>query len=353
MKTDLTLTQMAQELERQQQAKRDFVAPDQSLQVVATDDANSELHLELPEVGQFPIRPYAHGQIAQHLGIPKTYYDKMREQAPHLLATNANHWLATSPAKRMVRTLDGEMRAYVSHRYRPLDHFDLAEAVLPVLLDDGQVRVESASITETRMYIKVVTERLTAEVQKGDVVQAGLVVSNSEVGAGSVKVEPLLLRLVCLNGAIANDYAMRKHHVGRSQGENEGIHEFLRDETRRLDDQAFWAKVQDVVRGTFTEVIFLQMVTHWQEATQQPITGDPAKVVEVTAKHLGVTEAERSGILRHLIEGGDLSRYGLANAVTRQSQDSDDYDRATELERMGSQIVEIPQRDWQRLATAA
>ena len=353
MKQSLTLTQMAQELERQQSAKRDFLAPDRSLQLVTIDDRTTDIRMELPDVGRFPIQPYAHGQIAQHLGIPKVYYDKMRVQAPALLAANANHWLSDSHAQRMVRTLNGTMRAYLSNKYRPLDHFDLAEAVLPVLLEDGHVRVESSAITETRLYIKVVTERLQAEVKVGDVVQAGLVVSNSEVGAGSVKVEPLLYRLWCKNGAIANDFAMRKHHVGRGHGEEGSIREFLRDETLALDDKAFWAKVQDVVRGTFTEVIFHAMVQRWREATQQPITGDPAKVVEVTAKRLGVTEAERGGILRHLIEGADLSRYGLANAVTRQSQDVDDYDRATELERLGSQIIELPQNDWWTLSTAS
>ena len=40
-------------------------------------------------------------------------------------------------------------------------------------------------------------------------------------------------------------------------------------------------------------------------------------------------------MLRHLIEGGDLSAYGLVNAVTHFAQDVDDYDRATEFEALG------------------
>ena len=55
----------------------------------------------------------------------------------------------------MVRTLDGRVRAFLSHCYRPLDHHDLAEAVLPSLVN-SKAEVHSCEITPTRMYIKEV-----------------------------------------------------------------------------------------------------------------------------------------------------------------------------------------------------
>ena len=36
---------------------------------------------------------------------------------------------------------------------------------------------------------------------------------------------------------------------------------------------------------------------------------------------------------------GDCSQYGLINAVTRASQDIEDYGRATELERLGGELL--------------
>lgn len=45
-----------------------------------------------------------------------------------------------------------------------------------------------------------------------------------------------------------------------------------------------------------------------------------------------------------------MNRFGLANAVTRASQDLSDYDRATEFERMGGLIVELPTSQWQQIA---
>ena len=67
--------------------------------------------------------------------------------------------------------------------------------------------IASCDITETHLYLKVINKSMKAEIAKGDIVQAGFVVSNSEIGLGASKVEPLVYRLVCKNGMISRDYA--------------------------------------------------------------------------------------------------------------------------------------------------
>ncbi len=47
-------------------------------------------------------------------------------------------------------------------------------------------------------------------------------------------------------------------------------------------------------------------------------------------------------MLRHLATGGDFTRFGLLNAVTRTAEDAESYDRAIELERVGGEILEMP-----------
>ena len=47
-------------------------------------------------------------------------------------------------------------------------------------------------------------------------------------------------------------------------------------------------------------------------------------------------------MLQHLIEGGSMTLYGLANAVTRFSQDVESYDRATKLEEIGYKVLTMP-----------
>jgi hypothetical protein len=48
-----------------------------------------------------------------------------------------------------------------------------------------------------------------------------------------------------------------------------------------------------------------------------------------------------------------MSQWGLANAVTRAAQDVESYDRATELEALGGDVVILPAGEWKALASAA
>ena len=58
---------------------------------------------------------------------------------------------------------------------------------------------------------------------------------------------------------------------------------------------------------------------------------------------------EQDGILKYLIEGGDLSQYGLSNAVTRYSSDVEDYDRATQIESIGWAVATMPATQWKEI----
>ena len=72
-------------------------------------------------------------------------------------------------------------------------------------------------------------------------------------------------------------------------------------------------------------------------------------VVQLTAQSYGINAEEQEGILKYLIEGGDLSLYGLSNAVTRASQDVVSYDRATTLEGIGWQVATMEPQQWKQI----
>ena len=253
----------------------------------------------------------------------------------------------------MIRTLDGEVRAVLSDRYRRLDNFDLAENVLPILQRLEGASLESVDLTETKMYLKAVTPRVTFEVAPGDIVQAGVVITNSEVGCGTLSVQPLIHRLVCRNGLIASDHALRKTHVGRTLGSGDEPVTVFRDDTLAADDRAFFLKVRDVVEAAVSEATFRQVAMKFQQTRDIRLTGDPVKTVEVLANRYTLNDTERAGVLRYLILQGDLSGYGLVNAVTHYSQDVDDYDRATEFESLGGKLIELTPTEWKGLAQAA
>lgn len=346
MKTGRTLQDLARELDRQAVAKRDFIVTSDAMTLEESAELFS-LHRPLPS-GMREVTPYRmtdlfHRQLGVSLGIPAKYYDKMRTDYPALLAQNVNGWFGHQPSKHTIRTLDGTARAFLSDRYRRIDNYDIAKATLPVIGEMSDAQVISCEITETRMYIKAVNPRLEAEVQKGDIVQAGIVISNSEVGLGSVSVMPLAYRLVCLNGMIVNDLGQRKYHIGR---EVEESWELYSDTTLEAEDNAFMLKLADIVRTAVDEARFAAVIDKLRETSDVRITASIPQVVELTARQYGLTKPEENDVLQHLISGGDLSLYGLSNAVTRASQDVPDYDRATTLEGLGWQIAVMPREVW-------
>lgn len=349
MKQGLALRDLAAEVQRQAEMKRDFKADTPSLGI--TSNGKSTLTID-GIADEFTVGDIAHSQIATRLGIPRKYYDRLRDEHPVILDQNINGLWSASKERRMIRTLDGTARAYLSDRYRPLDNDDLLGAVLPILADEGgdDLRIESCQVTDSRLYLKAVFPRIEQDVALNDPVQAGLVISNSEVGMGALAVQPMIYRLVCLNGMISADYSQRRAHLGRASGED-GAFEIYRDETLQADDKALWMKVQDTVRGLLNDDTFTKIVERMRESMTEKLD-DPIHAVEELAKKASLGEQESRGVLRHLIEGGDLSRYGLMNAVTRASQEVADYDRATDMEALGGRVLSLPAADWQRIAVA-
>ena len=342
MKTGSTLENLAAGIINQAKSKKDYAMDTRKLTM--TDAADLQFNVG-SDTRTVKLTKLCLEQISGRVGIPSKYMERMRTEAPALLARNVNHWFANAPETRMLRTIqNGEQtaRAFLSQKYRPLDNYDLLNAVLPRIQDAG-CEIKSCEVTEKRLYIQAVTARITGEIKKGDFVQAGIVISNSEVGCGSVKVEPLVYRLVCTNGMVLAT-AMRKHHVGKAgDGEwDEGdAYEVFSDATRKLDDRAFWAKVNDVVTSSLDQVKFAAACDKLR-ATTAIDTGKPQDAVEIVSKYFDLREGESDNVLTHLAKGGDLSLWGLANAVTRSAEDCDSYDRAIELERIGGQVVELP-----------
>ena len=346
-----TLVELATEIERQSASKSDLLAQSDALSVGIAHANVPVMHVG--EKHSFGVNEVAHGQLATYTGIPKAYYDTLRASAPALYTENVNHWLGQRTGeRRMVRTLDGNVRALLSPGYRSLDNADLLEAVLPAAHEAG-LQILSSNVTDTRMYLQMTTSRLRGEVKVGDEVQAGLVISNSEVGAGALNVEWLIYRLVCLNGMIVGK-ALRKNHIGRRvTGLEDEVQAYYADSTRRLDDAAFFSKVRDTVRHMLTPEGFESKLAELRGSTERKIEGDPVVAVEKFQRRLGLTDGERGGLLTHLIEGGDLSAWGVANAVTALAHDAESYDRSVELERAGSTVIDLPRSEWKTLAQAA
>ena len=341
MKTGRDLREVLVELQRQQEAKRDYISPASSLAL------KSDGHTLTMGDKDFSTTDLFHRQVASSLNIPARYYDLMQREKPALLAANVNTWFSDRDQSYMVRSLDGTARALLSDRYRRIDNLEVMTAILPLFAGVEGMEVMSAEVTDTKCYVKVVDHRREVTCVN-DIVQFGMVFSNSEVGLGAVSVQPLLYTLRCTNGLIINSLGERKTHVGRAA---KGLEDFgvISDEAAEAEDKAFLLRLRDIVTSIFDETRQMVIVRELEKTADAKITGRVMDVVELTGKEYGLNATEQDGVLKYLIEGGDLSLYGLTNAVTRLSQDIESYDRATALEGIGWQMAMMGNRRWEEL----
>ena len=381
MKTGRSLPDLEAELTRQCSAKRDFLAPARLLHV----RSNGHTDLAWSQEHAYVVNDNAHAQIAEYAGIPRAFYEFLRARTENLRVpvtmppaalpmnmepdTRQLRLAEDSPLfdvtvnrllhekegdKRLIRTLDGKARALLSSSYNPdLDNWDVYGAAVQALLASGLSPddVVSSEVTDTRLYLKVVSPRLKGDVTVGDAVQAGFVLCNSEVGVGSLSIRQFVLRLVCRNGAVVDD-TVRLRHVGKRL-EADGAGVVYRSDTREAEARLRLLTMRDHIQATLDEHRFAQTLAKMRDAADVKLEGKLEAVVEVTARKFGLHEGEKEGVLRNLIEGGALTVWGLSNAVTLAAQSAPSYDRATELEAIGGRFLTLPAGDVREIVRAA
>jgi len=353
MKTGKSLMELAMEVERQAAMKKDFIAPSNLVRFHA-NPTSREVRMEVPKIGDFAINTLAHAQLADNAGIPKAYYDRTLASHPGLLAQQINHWFTVTPQKRMVRTLDNYARAWLSDRYRPLDNFDLLSSLIPYVVErQGDMVVASSEVTERRLYLKLTVPSLVGPGAKvGDEVCAGVAISNSEVGDGSLSVDPFIEILRCTNGMKVAKFGKRRNHVGKSNGSDDAA-EFYQNDTQQAMDVAFFKQIRDTVKGVLEPAGFQKILDHIRESGENKIEAKPEDVVEVLANKYQFSAGTREGIFRQLIDSGNgLNRWGLLNAVNRQAQDEADYDEASRLESISGDILTLDPSQWKAISNA-
>ncbi len=380
------LPDLAAELKRQADAKQDFVVPAQSVRI----RSNGRSDIVLSEL--YELNDIAHQQMAEYTGIPKPFYDRLRGTAEDLrlqlwysdddmegnvsyceaslFDTLLNKLLHTKGKDgRLVRTLDGKARAFLSDSFNvDLDNYDVFAVAARVIEEQGlgPDNVISAEVTERKLYIKVVSPKVEATIEPSNlhrahgghhflkepqVVQAGFIISNSEVGLGSLSVQQVVYKLVCTNLAIV-ETAYRQRHLGKVLEADQNGHVY-RSDTRTADAKAKLLKVRDHVADALDEHRFAALVGKMQETTEIRLEGRIETVVEGTARRFGLSPTEKDEVLKNLIEGADLSAWGLANAVTATAHSARSYDRATELETVGGRLMTLPFAEMRELTVGA
>jgi hypothetical protein len=337
-----SLVSFAQEIDRRSKAAQDFRVPSSGIKMLW------DCRLELQGAGEFKIQDFAHSQIASKLEIPKIYYDKMAA-IPGLRTLNVNHWLnKPNRAEKgfLVRTLDGENRAFLSDRYRPIDNVQILSAIFPAVKDLGDnILVKSHSITPEKMFLQLVFPGVSGEVKVGDVVEAGVTISNSEIGSGTFVIQKLIWRRICSNGMNGQNILSQKHIGPRIDSDD---HRIFRDDTLLAENKAY----ELIMRDTFADAIkgawFEAEVAKMKEAAEDVIR-DPVQLGKNMVKENILSLKDTQAVLVNLYEEG-RTRWGLVNSITALAHSIEDPMQQFAYETLGNDVLSMPRSNWEKLA---
>lgn len=119
----MELQSLIEELERQKPLKWDKKINSSNFEMALVEN-QSMFHIQGDQ--SFPITKSCHSQIADKLKIPFKYYNKMETGSPELLVENVNTWLKKSEKDFFIRGLGYSVRAFLSDRYRIIDHISIS-----------------------------------------------------------------------------------------------------------------------------------------------------------------------------------------------------------------------------------
>jgi hypothetical protein len=364
------LPELVKELERQKAAKIDFVADSRSVKVMPRNVGTGNGFLEIvagdKQVGEFLTAPHtlsdrAIDQIGERVKptVPGRFARELAAQQPRIAANLLNEMLTETPSRVMFRCLDGRVRAALSNKYRILDDLDIAFASLDVIKRNNGTILECTA-SEARMEIKFTAthmvehipedrggggfekhlRRTTLDPNQFRNLGRGAVcpfvrVSHSGVGEGGLNVGYGILRLACINGAVT-EQAMNQIHLGAAS--DIGL---LTEETIAADSRAIMLKCRDLIQASLDPRTFGRIVSVAKKA-QADVIEAPSAAVANLVENAGLTDADREGILAHFLRDYDANRWGLAQAVSRYSQECDDADTASNLETVSGKIIASP-----------
>ncbi len=331
MKQDLTMTQLRDKVTVLSKMKKDYLVPTNELTV----STNGDVTFLNVQGTPYALQERAASQLSAITHLPYSYFQRLKKHYPDLLDANLNRLLADQDKPRMVRTLGAVARAVLSDRYRKVEHETLLDSLMPLIADVKGLEVVSASLTSDRLYLKATCKYEKAEVKVGDTVAWGILCMNSETGCSSIVVQPYVQVLKCTNGMVIPQYyeGTRKIHLGKritNMTEYEALYENEEDD------------LSDVLKKQIEKIMdsqyYMAVVEKMRMATELLIP-DIANTLEIVTKRFSLSDMEKEAVFQHYLANKDSSLWGLVNAVTEASKSSPSYERAHQLETIGTQLL--------------
>jgi hypothetical protein len=242
---------------------------------------------------RFAVSDLAVSQLCQKLEIPVAYYRRLPGE---MRAVVANHDLARLNGHSYRLRGKGEwIRAFLSVDYVPYNNAQIAETTQALLKEAG-ISVKSFVLEETHLFVKIASEEIT---DSASGLKAGVMVGNSEVGLGSISVEPFVFRLACTNDLVVTQEKSFKHAH---------IHFTAHELNRRM--------AEALSNGFKTASSVLDAFLRTRE---EPVI-DPVKTIRELAAKRDLSQKFADQVVSRYEVEPEANRFGVINAFTCAAQ---------------------------------
>jgi len=308
----------------------------------STDGSAVQIQYPDPQAGRIEQRLHRHAtlQMAQTLDLPVKFIDSLQTTpnpwAQELLAHNLSTVFANRFASRryLLRSVSGEVRGFLSDRYRRLDSRPIVDAFAKAVQEKGAVPYEGY-VTDTKIALQAIMPKVYEPIP-GELVAYGLSLENSDFGNGALSLRMYLLRIWCANLAITEE-RMRQVHLGKRLDDEV----FYSQRTYELDAETTVSALRDVIGAQLNADALDQLMEGIREANQDVL--DPVAARGTLKKMLlksesdAVIEAYNSPDTYNLPAGNTTWR--LSNAVSWIAGKTEDPERKLELMKVAGEML--------------
>lgn len=286
------------------------------------------------------IHRHALGQMASKASVPGAYLAELVQSegpwqgalAAHIL--NEHFSKGVDAERYLLRSVEGEVRGFLSDRYRRLDSRPLLEAFAEECQVVGAVPVDGTG-SDTRVTMKAFLP-MVFEPVPNEVMCLGIEWGNSDFGAARHTVRPMIWRLWCTNKATLED-SLAQVHLGRVLSDD--IEFSAR--TYDFDTKTSVSALRDVVRGLLAPAKVSMMLEGIKQANEKRV--DWKQLKTKLARRLLKSELQAA---EEAFESEDVVNLPVGKSVWRASNalswlagKSTDADRKLELERFAGEIL--------------
>ena len=366
---NITLQELVQTLNKQHHQKYDVVVPSKFLssqdgKLILNESPNgvSTINDVLAGMGissideertakSFLYSEHFISTMCEKIKLPRVYFEHLsRSLYGDMIDYNVSELFNRAEGNFLLRSFvnpdtgEGIARALLSDKFKVIDNLDVLYACMKAIKDTGvNVKIESCDITETKLHARFYCPDIIQQAPEllsnyrsprrglnddSDFgIYAGFTIQNSEVGTSSFQIAPRLVVGACRNGMVFKRDASKWKHLGSRM--DEGIVKVQQD-TKAKEHELIMLQARDAV-ATFCSPDYLGSKIESISSNNHSIT-KPQQAIDHVIKHYELPKTITDDLMTYFTKGGDVTRFGISQAMTAIAYEYPNADTAHEIE---------------------